>query len=213
MSCIRKSIYRSTSPKTYWSIIKSFLNKKIPCILPFFYESGFITDFKLKAELLNSFFARQCSSIKNNSKIPSIIFLKADKSLSNVTFEQNIEKCLLNFNPNKAHGHNKLSIRMLQIFGKHICKCLGIIFKSSIEKRCSPPSVKEQMLYPSTKNWQTAVEELPSIITITAENMKFSIKDFFRKLRIWSHLLKESLVENFIFCVVYDRIGQIYGKI
>ena len=37
--------------------------------------------------------------------------------------------------------------------------------------------------------------------------MKFSIKDFFskcdqirRKLRIWSHLLKKSLMENFIFC-------------
>ena len=39
--------------------------------------------------------------------------------------------------------------------------------------------------------------------------MKFSVKDFFskydqihRKLRIWSHLLKQSLVENFIFCAV-----------
>ena len=40
--------------------------------------------------------------------------------------------------------------------------------------------------------------------------MKFSIKNFFskcdqirRKLRIWSHLLKKSLMENFIFCAVY----------
>ena len=39
--------------------------------------------------------------------------------------------------------------------------------------------------------------------------MKFSIKDFFSKcdkihsfLQIWSHLLKKSLMENFIFCVV-----------
>ena len=39
--------------------------------------------------------------------------------------------------------------------------------------------------------------------------MKFSIKDFFskcdqirRKPRIWSHLLKKSLMENFIFGVV-----------
>ena len=39
--------------------------------------------------------------------------------------------------------------------------------------------------------------------------MKFSIKDFFskcdqirRKLRIWSHLLKKTLMENFIFCAV-----------
>ena len=43
----------------------------------------------------------------------------------------------------------------------------------------------------------------------TAQKMKFSIKDFFskcdqirRKLRIWSHLLKKSLIENFILCAV-----------
>ena len=39
--------------------------------------------------------------------------------------------------------------------------------------------------------------------------MKFSVKDIFskcdqirRKLRIWSQLLKKSLIENFIFCAV-----------
>ena len=43
----------------------------------------------------------------------------------------------------------------------------------------------------------------------TAQKMKFSIGDFFskcdqirKKLRIWSHLLKKSLMENFIFCEV-----------
>ena len=46
--------------------------------------------------------------------------------------------------------------------------------------------------------------------------MKFSIKDFFSKcdqirnfLGIWSHLLKKSIMENFIFCaltVIIDRV-------
>ena len=43
--------------------------------------------------------------------------------------------------------------------------------------------------------------------------MKFSIKDFSskgdqirRKLRIWSHLLKESLMENFLFLVVNQSL-------
>ena len=38
----------------------------------------------------------------------------------------------------------------------------------------------------------------------TAQKMKLSMKDFFSKsfLRIWSHLLKKSLMENFIFCAV-----------
>ena len=42
-----------------------------------------------------------------------------------------------------------------------------------------------------------------------AQKMKFSIKDLFSKcdqirsfLRIWSHLLKKSLMENFNFCAV-----------
>ena len=41
--------------------------------------------------------------------------------------------------------------------------------------------------------------------------MKFSIKDFFSKcdqirsfLRIWSHLLNKSLMENFIFCALLE---------
>ena len=41
--------------------------------------------------------------------------------------------------------------------------------------------------------------------------MKFSINDFYSKcdqirssLRIWSHLLKKSLMENFIFCAVMN---------
>ena len=51
--------------------------------------------------------------------------------------------------------------------------------------------------------------------------MKFSIKDFFRecdqirrKLRIWSNLLKKSLMENFIFCEVGAATpGLLFSKI
>ena len=46
-------------------------------------------------------------------------------------------------------------------------------------------------------------------IANTTQKMKFPIKDFFSKcdqirsfLRIWSHLLKKSLVQNFIFWAV-----------
>ena len=47
------------------------------------------------------------------------------------------------------------------------------------------------------------------------KKMKFSIKDFFSKcdqirsfLRIWSHLLEKSLLENFIFCAVFINIKK-----
>ena len=56
--------------------------------------------------------------------------------------------------------------------------------------------------------------------TYTAQKMKFSIKDFFskcdqvrRKLRIWSHLLKKFLMENFIFCAVLElKPGPFIGN-
>ena len=48
--------------------------------------------------------------------------------------------------------------------------------------------------------------------------MKFSIKDFFsrcdqirRNLRIWSHLLKKCLMENFIFCAVKLHLRYLTG--
>ena len=57
---------------------------------------------------------------------------------------------------------------------------------------------------------ETIQFELLTVTSILAlQKMKFSIKDFsskceqiLRKLRIWSHLLKKSLMENFIFCAV-----------
>ena len=49
----------------------------------------------------------------------------------------------------------------------------------------------------------------------TAQKMKFTINDFFskcdqipRKLRIWSHLLMKSLMENFILCAVSMRLDN-----
>ena len=45
--------------------------------------------------------------------------------------------------------------------------------------------------------------------------MKFFIKDYFSKCdqirwkqRIWSHLLKKSLMENFIFCAVLKQKAE-----
>ena len=73
------------------------------------------------------------------------------------------------------------------------------------------------MILPYTYQWWNILflSWLSFDIVGTAQEMKFSIKDFFskcdqirRKLRIWSHLLKISLIENFFFLCNEGNLGQ-----
>ena len=141
----------STSPKTYWSVLKSFHNnKKIPCIPPIFHENRFVTNFKEKAELFNSFFAKQCSIIDNGSEIPFFLHPKTNKSFITFT-EKDIEKVIQNLDSNKAHGHDMTSIRMLKICDKSIIKLLLIIYKKYLEKGCFLNEWKKANVVPHEK--------------------------------------------------------------
>ena len=64
-------------------------------------------------------------------------------------------------------------------------------------------------LYYGIINTKVTPLNLPDLNKYTPQKVKFSMKDFSSKcdhirriMRIWSHLLKKSLMENFIFCVV-----------
>ena len=52
-------------PKAYWSILKTFINKKILCIPPIYHNNNYITNFKENAQIFNNFFAKQCSLVEN----------------------------------------------------------------------------------------------------------------------------------------------------
>ena len=72
-----------TSTKCYWSLLKTILNeKKVPCIPPIFHNNKYVTDFKEKSEIFNSFFANQCSLIPNNSILPSELKLLTEHNLT-----------------------------------------------------------------------------------------------------------------------------------
>ena len=69
--------------------------------------------------------------------------------------------------------------------------------------------------------WNRVVKTLSANPTkCTAQKMKFSIKDFFSKcdqtrsfLRIWSHKLKKSLMENLNFYAVMVKHTQIIRRL
>ena len=142
-----------TSVKTYCSIFKSLLNnKKLPCIPPLFHQTKYVTDFKKKTELFNCFFPKQCSKINNSSEFPSNICKKTDKHISTVTFaSDDIATLIQKLDLNKDYGHDMLSIRMLKLCGKSICKPLNLIFQSCIKHDEFPTEWKKANVVPVYK--------------------------------------------------------------
>ena len=141
------------SSKAYYALLKFFLNnRKILVISPLFHNNKFVTDFKKKAELFNSFFAKQCSLIKNDSKLPLRLRFLTDKRLSTIKFvDTDILKIIRNLNPNKAHGHDKLSIRMLKICDNSICRPLELIFNDCLANGIVPSVWKKGNIVPVHK--------------------------------------------------------------
>ena len=141
------------STKAYWALLKIFLNNpKIPVIPPLLHNNKFVTDFKEKAELINSFFAKQCSLIKIDSKLPPRLHFLTDKRLSAVkSVNTDILKFIQNLNPNKAHDHDKISIRMLKICGNSLCRPLELIFNDCLINGIFPSVWKKGNIVPVHK--------------------------------------------------------------
>ena len=130
----------------------SFKEQKIPLIPPLFHKNKFVTDFKEKAELFNSHFATQCSLISNSSTLPSHIQYLTDNRLSCVSFSHDkIAKVIQNLDPNKAHGHDNTSIRMLKVCGPSIYKPVEIIFNQCLETGVFPSEWKKGNIVPIHK--------------------------------------------------------------
>ena len=110
-----KLVNPSTSAKTYWSILKTFVNgRKVPVIPPLLINNEFASNFKTKANYVNRFFNQQCTAISTDSSIPSPVNFATNAAVTTVNFdEQLISKLIVALNPNKVHGHDGLSVNML----------------------------------------------------------------------------------------------------
>ena len=99
--------------------------------------------------LFNSYFATQCSLISNSSKLPSHIYCLTGNCLSSAILSRDkIAKVIQNLNPNKAHGHENISIRMLKVCGPSIHKPPEIIFYRFIETSVFPSELKKGKIVP-----------------------------------------------------------------
>ena len=119
-----------TAPKTYWKIINRFLSKKkIPAILPLLVNGEIISNFSQKASIFNNFFASQCTPLQNSSCLP-IFYLRTDETLSTLNIRDDDTFAIIkNLNPNKSHGWDNISIRMIKLCGKSIVYPLKLTFE------------------------------------------------------------------------------------
>ena len=76
-----------------------------------------------------------------------------NKSLDSVNFStDNIPKIINNLNPNKAHVHDMLTIRMIKLCGNSICKPLSITFNDCLKEETFPSDWKKVHVVPVHKN-------------------------------------------------------------
>ena len=126
--------------KTYWSILKTFYNEKnIPLIPPPLVDNNFVTDIQTKANIFNTFFAKQCTPLNNSSVLPVNQMFLTQSRLNFINFDEDeILKVIRALNIHKAHCHDDISIRMITICDKSLLKPLIILFENSIKSSCYP---------------------------------------------------------------------------
>ena len=128
-----------SSSKMYWSLINTVLNKaKIPIIPPLLENGLFISDFAEKAQLFNDYFILQCTTIDTGSEIP--LETQRNPILINdfVISDEKILKIIRSLNPNKAHGWDEISIRMIKLSDVALVTPLKIIFTNCLRRGVFP---------------------------------------------------------------------------
>ena len=123
----------NTSSKSYWTILnRSLYNKKLPIIPPLLVYGKMVSDFGKKANIFNNFFASLCIPIDNTSCLPSFSYKTGKKIKSFQVTENDILAIIKSLDPNKAHGCDNISIKMLKICSQSLILPLKIIFEHSL---------------------------------------------------------------------------------
>ena len=122
--------------KKYWSILKKLLKKNVCSLIPpLNYFDQFVVDADQKCKIFGEFFKKNCLPILTSSTLPPLI-KTTSLSIKNVNFsEEDIIRHIRKLNPNKAHGHDEIPIRILKMFDKSISKPIFHIYKNCIKHK------------------------------------------------------------------------------
>ena len=111
---------------------------KIPIIPPLLYNGLFIADFTEKAQLFNDYFILKFTTIDTGCELPQNIptptSLINDFNIS----EEKILNIIRSLNPNKAHGRDDISTRMIKISDASLLTPLKMIFVNCLRHSVFP---------------------------------------------------------------------------
>ena len=104
-------------------------------IPPILKDGKLESDFKIKANYFNNFFALQCTPLVNNSNYSDRITYNSAARLSTIKFDNkfnNFLKIIRSLNVNKAHGHDGILVRKIKMCDKSLVQPLSRIFRGCI---------------------------------------------------------------------------------
>ena len=89
--------------------------------------------------MFNDYFSKQCATIDNNSAIPTNTSFVTEEILPTLEiFPADIVKIIKSLDPNKPHGHNEITIRMIKMYASSIAKPLAILFRNCLDSEYFP---------------------------------------------------------------------------
>ena len=110
-----------------------------------------MSDFSVKANLFNDFFASICTPIKISSVLPPLTH-KTSKKLNSLRIsEQDILLIIKALDSSKAYGYDNLSIKMIKFCEESITIPLKIIFEESLKCGVFPEIWKKTNVVPVHK--------------------------------------------------------------
>ena len=93
----------------------------------------------------------KCKRLWSSKNLHAYWVFNGTLRLEKLLTAHNIEKIIASLNPNKAHGHENISIRMLKICGNTIFKPLELSFKQALTTSVFPSEWKKGNIVPCYK--------------------------------------------------------------
>ena len=142
----------NTGQKKYWKILKKFLKKDACSVIPPLLScEKFIVEAHDKCILFNDYFKKHCRTTPTSSSLPTFA-KKTHLSLRTVNFtKDDILDHIRKLNPNKAHGHDMISVRILILFDFSIVHPLHFIYTNCVKHKYFPNKWKMANVIPVHK--------------------------------------------------------------